>query len=49
MCVYHRDDPSEFRYEDDKDSNDEDNSGNEYPDEDEEDDGDYEVILETYF
>lgn len=42
----YRDDPSEFRYEDDKDSNDEDNSGNEYPDEDEEDDGDYEDEFE---
>ena len=29
-----RDDPLEFRYEDDRDSNDEDNSVNEYPDED---------------
>ena len=39
-----RDDPLEFRYEDDRDSNDEDNSVNEYPDEDEDDDGDYEVL-----
>jgi len=33
----YRDDPDEFKYEDDEDSNDEDNERNEYPDEDEDD------------
>ena len=36
----YRDDPDEFKYEDDEDSNDEGNERNEYPDEDDEDDDD---------
>jgi len=35
MYDEYRDDPTEFKYEDDEDSNDEDHRGNEYPDEDE--------------
>ena len=34
-----RDDPVEFRYEDDVDSNDEDNENNDYPDEEDDEDG----------
>jgi len=48
----YRDDPEEFKYEDDEDSNDEDNERNEYPDEDEEssylgycDDGDLDLEM----
>ena len=50
MYDEYRDDPEEFKYEDDEDSNDEDNERNEYPDEDEEssylgycDDGDLDL------
>jgi len=41
MYDEYRDDPTEFKYDDDEDSNDEDHRGNEYPDEDEfsDDDG----------
>jgi len=49
----YRDDPEEFKYEDDEDSNDEDNERNEYPDEDDEessyqgycDDGDLDLEM----
>eukprot|EP00092_Neocalanus_flemingeri_P027720 GFUD01030091.1.p1 GENE.GFUD01030091.1~~GFUD01030091.1.p1 ORF type:complete len:355 (-),score=120.56 GFUD01030091.1:119-1183(-) len=49
----YRDDPDEFKYEDDEDSNDEDNERNEYPDEDDEessykgycDDGDIDLDM----
>ena len=37
----YRDDPDEFRYEDDEDSNDEFNDRNDYPDEDDEEDDYY--------
>ena len=53
MYDEYRDDPEEFKYEDDEDSNDEDNERNEYPDEDDEessyqgycDDGDLDLEM----
>ena len=44
----YRDDPDEFKYEDDVDSNDEDNERNEYPDEDDDESDDDERYYRGY-